>query len=119
MPLLVISPFSRGGYVCSETFDHTSQLRFIEERFGVRAPNISEWRRRAVGDLTATLRLGHPDPSVPPLPSTSRDSVAKVMAEGCQENDILEIRDDQPPYPMPHVQRMPAQEPGAARRVPV
>ena len=44
--MLVVSPFSRGGYVCSDVFDHTSQLRFLEERFGVRAPNISAWRRR-------------------------------------------------------------------------
>ena len=41
VPMLVISPFSRGGHVASEIFDHTSQLRFLEERFGVRAPNIS------------------------------------------------------------------------------
>ena len=40
VPLLVVSPFSRGGYVCSDTFDHTSQLRFLETRFGVKAPNI-------------------------------------------------------------------------------
>ncbi len=39
VPLLVVSPFSRGGYVCSDTFDHTSQLRFLETRFGVKAPN--------------------------------------------------------------------------------
>ena len=66
VPMLVLSPFSRGGYVCSETFDHTSQLRFLEERFGVRAPNISAWRRQTVGDLTATLHLGRPIPTPPP-----------------------------------------------------
>jgi phospholipase C len=119
VPMLTISPFSRGGYVCSETFDHTSQLRFLEERFGVRAPNISEWRRRTVGDLTATLRMGRADESAPSLPSTSQDSVAKVMAMGCEETDLLEIRDDQPPYPLPAVQEMPVQEAGRARRVPV
>ena len=66
--MLVVSPFSRGGHICSQTFDHTSQLRFLEERFGVRAPNISAWRRSAVGDLTATLHLGRSDPDVPMLP---------------------------------------------------
>ena len=35
VPMLVLSPFSRGGHVASEVFDHTSQLRFLEERFGV------------------------------------------------------------------------------------
>ncbi len=38
VPMLVLSPFSRGGHVASGVFDHTSQLRFLEERFGVRAP---------------------------------------------------------------------------------
>ena len=38
-----------------QVFDHTSQLRFLEERFGVRAPNISAWRRRTAGDLTSAL----------------------------------------------------------------
>ena len=45
VPMLVVSPFSRGGYVASEVFDHTSQFRFLEARFGVKAPNISAWRR--------------------------------------------------------------------------
>jgi phospholipase C len=110
VPMLVLSPFSRGGHVCSETFDHTSQLRFLEERFGVRAPNISAWRRRTVGDLTAALHMDRSDRSVPKLPSTSRDTVTTVKAMGCQETDLLEIRDDQPPYPLPKVQHMPVQE---------
>ena len=28
--MLVVSPFSRGGFVCSDVFDHTSILRFLE-----------------------------------------------------------------------------------------
>jgi phospholipase C len=40
VPLLVVSPFARGGYVCSDTFDHTSLLRFLETRFGVEVPYI-------------------------------------------------------------------------------
>ena len=35
VPMLVVSPFSRGGYVCSDVLDHTSHLRFLETRFGV------------------------------------------------------------------------------------
>ncbi|HVB93476.1 MAG TPA: alkaline phosphatase family protein [Acidimicrobiales bacterium] len=118
VPMLVVSPFSRGGYVASEVFDHTSQLRFLEERFGVRAPNISSWRRRTVGDLTSTLRMGSADTTRPNLPSTAGDTVAAVTAEGCQTSDILEIDSGQPPYPMAAVQVMPTQEPGAPRRVP-
>jgi phospholipase C len=114
VPLLVVSPFSRGGRICSETFDHTSQLRFIEERFGVRAPNISAWRRSAVGDLSAALQTGHPDLSVPPLPPTRNDP-AYLAAKGCSETDLLEIATDQPPYPLPEVQRMPTQEDAGVR----
>jgi phospholipase C len=117
VPMLVVSPFSRGGYVCSETFDHTSQLRFLEERFGVRAPNISDWRRKNSGDLTSTLHMGRANPTVPTLPSTAADTKATVFSQGCQEGDLLGIRTDQPPYPLPAVQSMPKQEPGAARRV--
>jgi phospholipase C len=57
VPMLVVSPFSRGGLVCTDTFDHTSMLRFIETRFGVEVPNLSAWRRRATGDLTGALNF--------------------------------------------------------------
>jgi phospholipase C len=118
VPMLVVSPFSRGGYVSSDLFDHTSQLRFLEERFGVRAPNISAWRRQTVGDLTTTLQMGKTDTSRPNLPSTAGDTVAAVTAEGCQASDIVELNGNQPPYPMAAVQVMPTQEPGTAKRVP-
>lgn len=39
--MLVVSPWSKGGYVCSETLDHTSILQFMERRFGVKETNIS------------------------------------------------------------------------------
>ncbi|MEU8531251.1 phosphocholine-specific phospholipase C, partial [Streptomyces sp. NPDC048629] len=44
VPMLVVSPWSTGGYSCSETFDHTSIIRFMEARFGVHEPQISPWR---------------------------------------------------------------------------
>ena len=69
VPMLVISPFSRGGHINSDTFDHTSLLRFIETRFGVEVPNVSDWRRGAVSDLTSTLQLTRPPRlAVPTLP---------------------------------------------------
>jgi phospholipase C len=116
VPMLVVSPFSRGGYVCSQTFDHTSQLRFLEERFGVKAPNISKWRRKTVGDLTGTLHMNHAVRQVPRMPATT-NSQAALTAENCSEGDILGIATDQPPYPVPAKQRMPRQERGRARRV--
>jgi phospholipase C len=53
LPFIVASPWSRGGFVCSEVFDHTSIIRFLEQRFGVLEPNISAWRRAICGDLTS------------------------------------------------------------------
>jgi phospholipase C len=57
VPMLVVSPFTRGGLVCSDTFDHTSMLRFVETRFGVEVPNLSAWRRRVTGDLTGAFNF--------------------------------------------------------------
>ncbi len=118
VPMLVVSPFSRGGYVSSQVFDHTSQIRFLEERFGIRCSAISAWRRRTVGDLTSTLRLSSPDTSAPSLPSTARDTPGGVEILGCTVGDIDEITEDQPAYPLPAVQVMPAQEPGQVKRLP-
>jgi phospholipase C len=77
VPCLVLSPFSRGGYVCGETFDHTSILRLIEKRFGVEIPNLTKWRRATCGDLTSAFGFGEPpDRSVPELPPTAGPLVA-------------------------------------------
>ena len=110
VPMLVLSPFSRGGHVASEVFDHTSQLRLLEQRFGVHAPNISAWRRRTAGDLTSALHMGRSDRSVPALPSTAHDQMADMAALGCSEADILEVSVDMPHYPVPLHQSMPRQE---------
>lgn len=71
VPMLVVSPWSKGGYVCSETFDHTSIIRFIERRFGVREPNISPWRRAVCGDLTAAFDFSSADTGPAALPDTT------------------------------------------------
>ncbi|MDB4987108.1 MAG: Twin-arginine translocation pathway signal [Myxococcaceae bacterium] len=55
VPLYVLSPWSKGGFVNSQVFDHTSIIRFVEQRFGVHEPNITAWRRAVCGDLTSTL----------------------------------------------------------------
>lgn len=71
VPMIVVSPWSRGGYVCSETFDHTSLIRFMEKRFGVHEPHISPWRRAVCGDLTSAFDFGRADASPAALPSTA------------------------------------------------
>jgi phospholipase C len=71
VPMLVVSPWSRGGWVCSEVFDHTSVIRFITRRFGVTEPNISPWRQAICGDLTSAFDFRQQNDSVPRLPSTA------------------------------------------------
>jgi phospholipase C len=71
VPLLVVSPWSTGGWVCSETFDHTSLIRFLEARFGVDEPNITPWRRAVCGDLTSAFDFRSTNDNVPPLPSVA------------------------------------------------
>jgi phospholipase C len=70
VPMTVISPWSRGGWVNSQVFDHTSVLRFLEVLTGVHEPNISDWRRAVCGDLTSCFDFGSFDASVPALPNT-------------------------------------------------
>ena len=61
VPMIIASPWSRGGKVCSQIFDHTSSLQFLEhflhEKFNkdIRQSNISAWRRTVCGDLTTVF----------------------------------------------------------------
>ncbi|MFF8352460.1 phosphocholine-specific phospholipase C [Streptomyces chartreusis] len=70
VPMLVVSPWSKGGYLCSETLDHTSILRFMENRFGVKETNISPWRRAICGDLTSAFDFSRKDSRPAALPDT-------------------------------------------------
>ena len=62
VPLVIASPWSRGGWVNSQVFDLTSSLQFLEkflsQKFGknIEEPNISSWRRTICGDLTSVFR---------------------------------------------------------------
>ncbi|MES1198431.1 MAG: phospholipase C, phosphocholine-specific [Pseudomonadota bacterium] len=72
VPMLVVSPWSKGGWVNSQVFDHTSVLQFLERRFGVAESNITAWRRCVCGDLTSAFNFAAPDRTPAPLPDTSR-----------------------------------------------
>jgi phospholipase C len=109
IPTLLISPFSRGGFVSSDLFDHTSVLRFLETRFGAEVPNLSAWRRAAVGDLTTALNFKKPDPSIPNLPSTLPALQQEIQQ--CVANLAGTT-----PYTVPSPQTMPNQESGSATR---
>ncbi|MEV2252696.1 phosphocholine-specific phospholipase C [Streptomyces sp. NPDC050147] len=102
VPMLVVSPWTVGGYVTSEVFDHTSVVRFLEKWTGVREPNISAWRRKVTGDLTGAFdfRRGHRQPEVE------------------QPGAIPEFSGRWSPQP-PLKQSMPVQEPGSRRARPL
>ncbi|MFC1419513.1 phosphocholine-specific phospholipase C [Streptacidiphilus cavernicola] len=111
VPMTVISPWSRGGWVNSEVFDHTSVIRFLEQwtqAIGKPAscPNISAWRRSVCGDLTSTLDFTAPVFGMPALPDTS----ATIGLAACGPL----------PNPAPTNNALPAQEPGTrpARALP-
>ncbi len=69
VPMYVISPWSRGGWVNSQVFDHTSLGQFLERRFGITVPAISPWHRAVCGDLTSAFDFVTPNESAfPELP---------------------------------------------------
>jgi phospholipase C len=73
VPMLVVSPWSKGGWVNSQVFDHTSVLRFLEARFGIAEPNIGAWRRAMTGDLSTAFDFVNPNAAWPALPDTSNN----------------------------------------------
>ncbi|MGW1199917.1 phosphocholine-specific phospholipase C [Streptomyces sp. NPDC002536] len=96
VPMLVVSPWSLGGYACSEVFDHTSITRFLERWLGVHEPNISAWRRTVCGDLTGAFDF------------TRGRRLPAVHAPGA----VPPFTGRWNPEP-PARQRMPRQEPGS------
>jgi phospholipase C len=105
VPLLIVSPWSTGGWVCSEVFDHTSLIRFLEARFGIDEPNITPWRRAVCGDLTSAFEFDSARDRVPPLPSVAAYKPTQTDPPPGQEP---------PPYhpAPPAVGSVPTQEPG-------
>jgi phospholipase C len=101
VPCVIVSPWTVGGYVCHDTFDHTSVTRLLELVTGVANPNITAWRRQAVGDFTTALGAV-PYGRVPRLPDTKAQL---ELAE--KEVAMFQL----PPYPGAS-QAPPSQPPG-------
>jgi phospholipase C len=108
VPCIIVSPWTAGGWVCSEPFDHTSVLRFLEQFTGVRETNISEWRRKTFGDLTSAFRFTEPATQPPILPDTG-------VTLNLAHEEVVRL-------PRPAVpdgtQTPPVQEKGLRKRVP-
>ena len=74
VPMLVVSPWTKGGWVNSQVFDHTSNLQFLEHFLSaktnkqVQQPQISDWRRTVCGDLSSVFRTADEQQSRNPDP---------------------------------------------------
>jgi phospholipase C len=109
VPMLIISPFARGGFVSSDLFDHTSVLRFLESLFGAEVPNLSAWRRATVGDMTSAFNFKSPNTTIPNLP----DTIAAVPSD---IQECVATLAGTIPYTVPATQTVPTQESGVATR---
>lgn len=84
VPMYILSPWSKGGWINSEVADHTSVAQFIEKRFGIVIPAISPWHRAVSSDLVSAFDFLTPnDPVLPEMPRTSdhelRDAASKRL----------------------------------------
>lgn len=130
VPMIIASPWSRGGCVCSQVFDHTSPLQFLERLLthkmgrAVEEPNISRWRRTVCGDLTSAFHAHDgPESGLPPVSDRSEviegihRAKFKAPPTGFQKltrADIDQIRRDPQASPL-----VPRQEPGVRRSSPL
>ncbi len=84
VPMVIASPWTRGGWVNSEVFDHTSCLRFLETFIAhkkgkaVKETNISDWRRTVCGDLTSVFRPYNGEPISYPASLKLNDTVQRI-----------------------------------------
>jgi phospholipase C len=101
VPMMICSPWTRGGYVDSNVYDHTSMLQFLAKWTGVKPANVTPWRELVTGDLTAAFDFKHPDFSVPKNIPTLDQTWALTQLTGGSTTP-----------PAEGDQKMPAQEPG-------
>jgi phospholipase C len=101
VPMLIASPWTRGGYVDSNVYNHTSMLEFLASWTGVKPANVTPWRASVTGDLTAAFDFEHPDFSIPSNIPTLDQTWALTQLTGGSTTP-----------PAEGDQSMPAQEPG-------
>ncbi|GAA4304547.1 phosphocholine-specific phospholipase C [Compostibacter hankyongensis] len=122
VPMVIASPWSRGGRVCSQVFDHTSTLQFLEKFFSkklnkdIRETNISRWRRTVTGDLTTAFLPYHGE-KIKPLPFLEKNAFIESIYNAqfkkeptfrpLSESEIARINRNPAAEPL-----MPKQEPG-------
>jgi phospholipase C len=102
VPMLICSPWTRGGYVDSNVYDHTSMLQFLAAWTGVKPANVTPWRASVTGDLTTAFDFEHPDFSIPKNIPTLEQTWKLTQLTGGSTTP-----------PAEGDQQMPAQEPGS------
>ncbi|MDN3691009.1 alkaline phosphatase family protein [Chryseobacterium tructae] len=122
VPMIIASPWTKGGFVNSEVSDHTSVLQFLEKfimkKFNknVHVDNISEWRRAVCGDLTSAFNS--PNIKAPKMDYLDQKDYAKTInaaknkpvpqlkwySEPELKNDLLNIQEKgmKPSNPLPY-----------------
>jgi phospholipase C len=84
VPLVIASPWSRGGFVNSQVFDHTSIIQFLETFLSnkkgkeIKESNISAWRRTVCGDLTSVFRSYDGEKITFPTSLVRNDFIASI-----------------------------------------
>ncbi len=109
VPMYVVSPWSKGGWVTSQVFDHTSMGMFLEKRFGINVSSISPWHRAVCGDLTSAFDFTrHGNAATTQLPDTSGYAVIDAQQKSM------------PPYSIPQQHQPLYQESGVrySRKLP-
>ncbi|CAO3590248.1 unnamed protein product [Absidia cylindrospora] len=83
VPMIIVSPYTRGGHVYSDLSDHSSTLMFMEEWVGKNengsyaapAKNIDSWYRETTSNLVNAFDFDKPDFSIPKLPTNPKPAV--------------------------------------------
>ncbi|MBV8218823.1 MAG: beta-propeller fold lactonase family protein, partial [Solirubrobacterales bacterium] len=109
VPAFVISPWTVGGYVATEQFDHTSVLQFLERLTGIRETNITDWRRQTFGDLTSALGFSNGKSTT--FPRTLPNTIGEFWQA---ENEVETL----PPATIPGANQTPPVQEKRRRRVP-
>jgi phospholipase C len=125
VPLLIVSPWTKGGFVNSQLFDHTSVIRFLEKRFGVNEPNITPWRRAVCGDLTSAFDFENPDSHWPHGFPAGDDAIARADASGAlaapryvsDAQPAEQEKGQRPARPLPYAFRVSAEPSGDAKEL--
>jgi phospholipase C len=108
VPCIVVSPWTVGGWVCSQPFDHTSVLQFLEKFTGVRETNITDWRRKTFSDLTSAFRFTDAPAAPPALPTNTAELLERAHTEAKHfPGPIVPTQD----------QAIPAQEEGTRKKI--